>query len=175
MKSVTQHEKNEKSADCFRCPVPSDQSRGTIRIGRRKIEASIQDASIEGFTVLIEPKHAKRLAVGVPWKLEYDGALLEIQAQWFFHAPDGRVQVGLRRIRDLTEPERIGTWWPTTDNSRSAEDAGSSTLAFAGFVLVLFVALALPGLGDRLGTAPKIGGAFDWVVDGFRERVNAIW
>lgn len=174
MSPPRESDKVESPASFFRCPVQADQSRGTIRIGRRRIEASVQEASIEGFTVLVEPKYAKRLSVGIPWILQYNGAKLEIQAQWFFHAPDGQVQIGLRRLRDLTEPEHVRSWWVLSGARRGMEDAGHSTVAFAGFVLVVCVSLALPGIGDKLGTADHINDTFRWILEVVSNRVSKL-
>jgi len=165
----------ETSPDFFRCPVQAEQSRALVTMGRRRFRVTVQDASIEGFTVLVEPKYAKRINVGIPWILEHEGAKLEIKPQWFFQAPEGHIQVGLRMLRDLTEPEKIGTWWPRVDTSRAIEDAGHSTLAFAGFALVLIVTMAMPGLGDKLGTSKRINATFEWVINGVGEQIGRIW
>lgn len=174
MSPPRESDKVESPASFFRCPVQADQSRGTIRIGRRSIEASVQEASIEGFTVLVEPKYSKRLSVGIPWVLQYNGAKFEIQAQWFFHAPDGQVQIGLRRLRDLTEPEHVRSWWVLSGARRGMEDAGHSTVAFAGFVLVVCVSLALPGIGDKLGTADHINDTFRWILEVVSNRISKL-
>ncbi len=168
-------EQTESSGTFYRCPVQADQSRATIKIGRRKIQAIIHEASIEGFTVLVEPRYSKRLSVGIPWILVYNGAKLEIQAQWFFHAPDGHIQIGLRRLRDLTEPKRVRSCWPVFGSRQRVEESGQSTIAFAGFVLVLVVTMAMPGIGEKLGTAGHINDTFRWVVNGVSNHLSRLW
>lgn len=168
-------EKAEPSSTFFRCPVQSEVSQGLIKIGRRTLPATIQEASIEGFTALVEPKFSNRLSVGTPWILEYNGAKFEIQAQWFFHSPDGRIQIGMRRLRDLTAPEQVGSWWSFFGGKRGVEDAGHSTVVFAGFVLVVFVTLSLPGLGEKLGTAERINDSFQWLIHGINRQFTKTW
>lgn len=152
------------ASQSFRCPVQSDQSQAVIRVGRRRARATLQETSIDGFTVLVAPRDAWKLKVGRPWVLEYEGARIEIHPQWFFNAPDGHVQMGMRRLRDLTRPERIHRSWLTRFGGRRYESPSYSAAAYGGFVLVLFMLLALPGLGDHLGTSDRIQGAFRWFV-----------
>ncbi len=119
-----------------------------IRVGRRKTRATIQETSIDGFTVLVSPRDASKLKVGRPWLLEYEGTRIEIHPQWFFNAPDGHVQMGLRRLRDLTPPEPIRNSLLARLGEGDIDDPSYSAIAFGGFVLVLFSLMALPGLGD---------------------------
>ena len=164
----------EGATDFFRCPVQPDQGDAKILIGRRRVRACVQETSIDGFTVLIAPQEAPRLKVGKLWVLQYSGARFEVHPQWFFHAPDGHVQMGLRRMRDLTEPEKIGSWAPFGKTSRQ-DDSRNSTLVFAGLVLLLFTAMALPGLGDQLGTAARIHASFRWVIHGLERQMDRMF
>lgn len=157
-------ERSDADAKYFRCPVQAEQSLGRLRVGYRHLAATVQDASIEGFTVLIRPRDAKRLSLGKSWVLDHDGARFQVHPQWFFNAPDGHIQVGLRRLGDLTAPPKIGRWWPLGKNALATEEASLSTITFYGFLLVILLALALPGLGDQLGTASRISDAFQSIL-----------
>lgn len=147
----------------FRCPMPKERSDATIRIGRRAIATQVQEASIDGFTVTILPKFSSRLKVGRPWVLEHDGTRIEVHPQWMFNAPDGHVQVGLRRLRDITRQQPIRKKMSTA-RTRIHSDSSFSAVAFGGFVLAPFAMMALPGIGDRLGTSDRIEGAVRWIV-----------
>jgi hypothetical protein len=116
----------------FRCPVQEEDSAASIIIRGKKIPAKLQDKSIDGFSVLIEPKHVRKLRVGPQWILKSGGEVTEVWAQWMFNAPDGRVQLGLRRLRDLT-PQPKGLLVPDTpllpkthDEPRSIFSCGRS-------------------------------------------------
>ena len=166
---------DESASEFFRCPVQADQGDATIRIGRRRQTVTVQETSIDGFTVLVPPSGAKHLKVGKPWVLDFDGTRFEVHAQWFFHAPDGHVQVGLRRLRDLTQPDPIKVgWWSVSHDARGTGSAHSSTLAFAGFVMFLITAMAMPGLGDKLGTADPMGDFVKTVFDGIGGIINKV-
>jgi hypothetical protein len=161
------------SSTFFRCPVSEDRSSATIRIGRRGVTASVQETSIDGFTVLVSPSFASRLKVGRPWVLEHDGTRVEVHPQWMFNGPDGHVQLGLRRLRDLTTPPPLGRSMAKA-RTRIHSDSNYSAVAFGGFVLALFALMALPGLGDRLGTSDRIQNAFKWIVSEARITIDQI-
>ena len=157
---------DQPEASFFRCPVQAEQSTATIRVGRRKTRATVQETSIDGFTVLVEPKYASKLKVGRPWVLEYEGARIEVHPQWFFNSPDGHVQMGLRRLRDLTPPEPIRTSLLARYGGKRYEDPSYSAAVFGGFVLALFSLTALPGLGESLGTSARIQSTVRWLIQG---------
>jgi hypothetical protein len=150
----------------FRCPVQAEKSQGIIRVGRRKARATIQETSIDGFTVLVSPRDASKLKVGRPWVLEHDDTRIEVHPQWIFNAPDGHIQMGLRRLRDLTPPEPIQNSLLARFGGTKFDDPSYSSLAFGGFVLFLFSLMALPGLGDQLGTSTRIQDTLRWVING---------
>ncbi|MEM8670649.1 MAG: hypothetical protein AAGG48_24195 [Planctomycetota bacterium] len=131
----------------------------------------MQETSIDGFTVLMSPRVSSKLKVGRPWLLMYDGAKIEVHPQWFFNAPDGQVQIGLRRLRDLTPPAPIRVSLLARLGGRQCADPSVSAVAFGGFVLVLFCLMALPGLGDRLGTSDRIQDGLNWIMGALGGRI----
>lgn len=157
----------------FRCPVSRDRSQASIRIGRRALAVSVQETSIDGFTVLVSPKLTSRLKVGRPWVLEYDGSRTEVHPQWMFNSPDGYVQVGLRRLRDLTKPPPVGRSIAKA-RTRIHNDSNFTAVAFGGFVMALFLLMAMPGLGDRLGTSQRIQSAFRWILSEASSTIDQI-
>lgn len=157
----------EKKVDYFRCQIPEEASKATIRVGRRKTCAQVQESSIDGFTVLVRDKDAKNLRIGEPWVLEFDGSRLEVTGQWFFNAPGGFIQIGLRRMRDLTPEPVFHTPFLSRFSSRKMSASATSAAGFGGFVIVLFLALSLPGLGEQLGTSGRIQGAVHWIYSEF--------
>ena len=166
-------EKSETlEAGFFRCPVQDAQSKAGIRVGRRKATVTVQETSIDGFTVLVPPSASGKLKVGRPWLLIYQGARIEVHPQWFFNSPDGRVQMGLRRLRDLTPPEPIRRSLLARCAGKRYEDPSYAAAVYGGFVLMLFSLLALPGLGDTLGTSQRIQNAVRWLINGLDYQIN---
>lgn len=162
----------ETQTGFFRCPVPSERSDATLNVGRRRMRVTVAEASIDGFTILIAAEDASRLRIGKPWVLRHDGAVLEVLAQWFFHSPQGQVQAGLRRLRDLTPQPNIGGWMPTLASGRTIDESSSGSLLFGGAILAFLLAISLPGLGDALGTSGHITATLQWVGEGVRGMVR---
>lgn len=150
----------------FRCPVSGDLAEAQIRSGRKAFRVGVQETSIDGYTVLVGSKEAKKLKVGRPWVLEHQGAYTEVHPQWFFNSPDGQIQIGLRRMRDVTPPPRVRRSLLVRWGGCRYADPSVSSAMYGGFVLLLFALLALPGLGDRLGTSERIQTGLKWIVTG---------
>ncbi len=156
----------------YRCKISADCSAGSLIIGRRKVNVIIQETSIDGFTIVVPARAAKRLKVGTPWILDYDGTKTETHAQWFYHSPDGETQIGLRRLRDVTPEPQIGAWYSPLLPTRSRASMTDSSVAYAGFALVLFIVMAMPGVGDHLGTASHIEDAANWIYHGVSHELG---
>jgi len=165
-KASVQSQPDPQDANFHRFRIQDDQARAKLRCGWRTCMAQLQETSIDGFTVLVDRRKVARLTPGKNWVLEHDGAKIEVHAQWYFDSPSGQVQIALRRLRDLTEPDPIRSSLLGSLFGRRYEDPNFSAAAFGGFVLFLFCLMALPGLGDQLGTADRIENAFYWILNG---------
>jgi len=150
----------------FRCRVEPIRGDATICVGRKKIPATVQETAIDGFTILVAPKHASSLKVGKPWTLEHDETRIEVHPLWFFNTPDGQVQLGLRRLNDITKPEDDRNSLLIRFGGSRFRDPNCSAAAYGGIVLTLICLLALPGWGDHMGTSDRIQDGFKWLVDG---------
>jgi hypothetical protein len=144
----------------FRCPVQPEQANAYLKIGLQKVPVTLCETSIDGFTITIAGRHSRRVRLGARSRIKTRSEYAEVHVEWLFHAPGGGIQIGLRRLRDLTPSEEPRRAVVMGRDMRSHGNAmGSSELVFAGLVIFLFLALSMPGLGDSLGTAPRIRGA----------------
>ena len=143
----------------YRCAVHEDNAEAVLCNRRRRLDARVQEISIDGFTVLLRRQDAERLTAGRPWRLEYSGATVEVDGEWFRDSPDGNVQIGLRRLRDLTKLDSTSGSVLSRRRPTSVRESGHSGLIFSGLLLTVFLILAMPGVGDALGTAPRIESA----------------
>lgn len=159
----------------FRCPVQAEMSQATLIVGRRKVPATLQETSIEGFTVTVCPRQSQRLRIGRAWVLRSLNDCCEVHAEWFYNAPDGGIQIGLRRVRDLLRPERPSGWLSFGQAGRKSSSGKGSEVAFAGAIVFLFVVLCLPGVGDKLGTAPRLQAALQLVLHSVDSLVRSCW
>lgn len=150
----------------FRCRVEPVRSNATVKIGRRRVPATVQETSIDGFTILIAPQHSAKLKVGKTWTLEHEEAQIEVHPLWFFNTPDGRLQLGLRRLRDLTKPQDDRNSLLIRFGGSRFRDPSCSAAVYGGVVLALICLLALPGWGDHMGTSDRIQDGFKVLIDG---------
>jgi len=158
MQQVSSNTDRDPDQGCFQCPVPPDQSAATLRCGCRQVAVTVAEASIDGFTVLVDAKLIGRLRFDRSWMLKHFDASFEVAPQWLYNEQNGAAQIGLRRMRDWSKPHRRSANSRFRRRFESGDDSNAS-LAFAGIALIVFVALALPGIGDSLGTAPRINSA----------------
>ena len=116
------------------------------------------EASIGGFTVSVKKRFQRKLKKAKRIIVNYDSAKYEVAVDNISTAEKGMVRVGFRCLKDLTKPTPIKNSFLARifEPSMTAQNVA---VAYGGFVLVLFCVLAMPGLGDKLGTAPRIESA----------------
>ena len=155
---------NQNDGEFFRCPIPTERSFAELRLKRTRLMVQLQEASIDGFTVMVDSRDAGKLQMGIPWLILYDESKVEVHAEWFYHAADGHVQIGLRRLRDLTRPPRVHAWCPRFLRGSGDPNQRSGALLMSGILLIILTSLALPGIGDALGTSRPIQSALKAIV-----------
>ena len=152
----------------YRCAVSEEKQSAKLKIGRSSIDVRVVEKSVKDCTLLVKKRYAKKLRGKGPFTLYFDGAKMLLDEFRVSKAKKGYVQVGAMIGEDLTPPEKIkSSWWPSRKPS-----SDNMHIVFAGFVLVLFCAMAMPGLGDRLGTADRIQNAFIWFVSAADETIS---
>ncbi|MGB7344845.1 MAG: hypothetical protein WBD20_11560 [Pirellulaceae bacterium] len=169
----------EAPTDCeprhyFRCAIDQDQSAAKLKLGWKNVRGSVLEKSIEGYSLLLKRRHANRLRLGKTFRMQYDGTTVEVRVERISEAEAGYSKIGLLLTKDLTKPDPVkSSWWPSFGPS-AKQGEGTAQIAFAGLVLVLFCAMAMPGLGDRLGTADRIQDAFRWVISAADAEVSML-
>lgn len=170
--STTLTAAESSSSGFFRCRVEPNRGDARVRIGRKQIPVTVQETAIDGFTILVAPNYASRLKVGKRWILEHDGTRIEVHPLWFFNTPDSQVQLGLRRLRDLTRPEDQRNSLLIRFGGSRFRDPNCSATVYGGIVLALFCMLALPGWGDHMGTSKHIQDGLKWLVEGLDDTLG---
>jgi hypothetical protein len=157
----------------FRCPVVTERSEAKLKVGGRKIDATVLEASIVGYTIVVDAQHHSRLRRDKSeWVISYDETKAIVKAESVAEPKDGKCRIGLLQIEDLTKPERIkSAFWSRFLPARDP-NGDHAAIAYGGFVLFLFAAMALPGFGDKLGTSNKIQNTIRWVVDGAGQQFD---
>lgn len=141
----------------FRIPVAPKESKASLRCGGQRIPVTLQETSIEGYTVTVAIKHSHRLKLGRTWTLVCRNERCRVHGEWLFVPQVGPLQVGLRRLAEDAAPLYVGgISLPFGFRLRKFTDSNWPELIFTGSLLSLFTLLSMPGLGDDLGTAPRI-------------------
>lgn len=155
-----------------RCTVQGDRT-ALLRIGRNKIEVEMQETSIAGYTLEVDAKHKRLLKNAKSIHVSFNGMKADATLETIMKAPNGKLRIGLKR---QTEPKKAksgkNSFLSRFARKADAQNTTNVMVAYGGFVIVLFTVMALPGLGDRLGTAPRIEGAVQWVVTAIDQQVR---
>lgn len=148
---------NSTKDNSFRCAVVG-KTQATLRVGGRNRKVSVRETSGNGFTVGLDAKTAKRIQCGKRYELCYDDRRLAVMAEAFVETVDGEARLRVGTMHEYEPRERWAFRLPFTSGRRisSHDTAVNHGAAYGGFVLILFCLMAMPGIGEKLGTAPRI-------------------
>lgn len=146
----------------YRCKVVGE-SNAKLSIAGKRFDVHIREKSGSGFTIGLTEKLASRLKCGKLYELRYDDRRLLVKAEEFTGTSEDERRLQVSTAKEYDPVERWAFRLPFTSGSKvsSHDSVINSTAAYGGFVLVLFCVMALPGLGDTLGTAPRINNAIN--------------
>lgn len=148
----------------YRCTIPPEDCACRLRVGRKDVVCELIDLSREDFRIRVPKKHARVIRRARRLELRYHGE------RWLVKlAPTQEDQpdiVSLLRINELT-PVNMPSPWATLGTMRMSRETDPR------FVLALMLALiaacvSLPGIGDQLGTAPRIKDGVHSVLRSFK-------
>ncbi|KAA5543679.1 hypothetical protein FYK55_10785 [Roseiconus nitratireducens] len=166
---------NEHKDNRFRCRVLGP-SRAILRAGGRPLNVDVRETSGTGFTLGMPRRVAKKLREGKQYELSFDDRRMEVIAEQFLEPVDGEHRLEVTTHFEYEPKERWAFRLPFTRGRRIAthDSSTNKTIAYGGFVLVLFCTMALPGIGEDLGTAPRIHKAIKIVGKNLAEVVHEI-
>ncbi|MCR9293468.1 MAG: hypothetical protein NXI32_12165 [bacterium] len=154
---------NEDDREAYRCSVSPENAAAQLKVGGKLHLVAVLDTSRNGFTVRMDHSTAQKLKGDGPYDLYFSGEHWEVQKESHFDDGELFTNVGFSRVRERTKVEEPHTaWWQVWANRQHA----NSDPAFLLYLMLafLFACIALPGVGDSLGTAPRI-----------RKGVHVIW
>lgn len=79
-----------------------------LLIADQALDVTIPEQTQYGFTAIGTARVADGLRLGVPWVLAIEEKRFEVFPQWIHCAADGRVQIGLRRMQQLSSAGETG-------------------------------------------------------------------
>lgn len=148
----------------YRCILPPEDCTCRLRVGRRDVVGELIDLSREDFRVRVAKKHAAAMRRAKRIELRYHGERWLVRVNKDSSNETENVYM-LQRIDELT-PVRFPSPWATLKSLNMSRETDPR------FVLALMVAfiaacIALPGIGDQLGTAPRIKNGLHSVIRSF--------
>ena len=160
--------------DYYRCPVDPSASLGRMIWSRRRSTVvSVREVAINGFTV-IAPAECERVLVAMNLAvLEFQDAFFEVKTEQVSHLDGGKLWVMLELVRDVTKPSRIRCRHSFLRRSLTRFESIAAVPLFAILLITCLVMLALPGLGDVLGTANLIESMLSWMRKSFDQWVGS--
>lgn len=159
MERTMARQNDDRSA--YRCTVAPENSRAQLVVGRKKYDVSIQETSRDGFGVRMSNTLASKLSDMKVYELLYAGEDWLVTKEGHYTDDDVTV-VGFKRQKEVTKIKSPVSWFPFLSSSRSQSDP-----AFLLYLMIAFLVacVALPGMGDSLGTAPRIKKGFQTIFE----------
>lgn len=137
----------------YRCLIPPEDCACRLRVGHKDLVCELIDLSREDFRIRIPRKYERVVRKARRIELRYHGERWLVKLAPSHTEPEQGVFL-LMRVDELT-PVVMPSPWAALSAMRMSRDTDPR------FVLALMLAfiaacLSLPGIGDQLGTAPKI-------------------
>lgn len=152
----------ENPTSAFRCTVVPEQSSGRLRLGWQRHQIRVLDTSRDAFTLQVSAETFGKLREGSRAILDYHDEVWDVECTAVFRLLDDRFHVSMSRLRD-----RTAIRGPKSSSLSALLPSGGTAdpvLPLALLISFLLACVALPGMGDSLGTAPKI-----------RKAVQDVW
>lgn len=147
----------------YRCSIATENSAGRLKIAGFWYSVRVLNMSRTGYRVRLPNSVAKKLRGGRVPVLDFAGEQWEVDVKSRYSTENKFTEFGLARKKELTRYKLPSSWsfsMPSCFNVNSDP-------AFLGFLIIAFltVVICLPGIGDSLGTAPKVRHAVQAVIN----------
>lgn len=156
----------QKRRSAFRCAVAPEYSKGILSVGLGKFAINVLDTSRDGYTVRCPARVASKLKPGKSARLVFRGETWEVQRSSLYNESSDYVHLGCTRVRELTKIKQPKTSMFAALAPRISLSSDPGLLMFLLIAFMVAVA-SLPGLGNKLGTAPRIHKGIHEIAKGF--------
>ena len=161
------YEQDRKTA--YRCAIATENSTAELRVGSKSYSITVLDASREGFTIRVPDTILGRIRNKAFCRLEFSSELSEVACESEFADTPGFTNIGLTRVRDLTRIKLpSGFRFPFGSMFSLQQDP---TFLLGLMIAFLLACFCLPGIGDQIGTAPKVSRTVQNVWSSFEKSV----
>ncbi len=138
----------------YRCCIAAENSAGQLKIAGKTFPVCVLNTSRTGFRVRVPNAIAKRLRGKKLPVLTFAGETWEVEVKSRYTDDSKFTDLGFARRRDLTKYKEPSSW----SLALLPQWSVSNDPAFLGMLVIalLTAVVCLPGIGDSLGTAPKV-------------------
>ncbi len=138
----------------FRCSIAPENAAGRLKIAGIWYSAHVINMSRTGYRVRLPNSVAKKLRGRRTPVLDFAGEQWEVDVKSRYSDECKFTELGLARKRELTKYTLPSSWTFAMPKCLNVD----SDPTFLTFLVLAFltVVLSLPGIGDSLGTAPKV-------------------
>ena len=153
----------------YRCSIPPEESAAQLKVGSKRCDCNVLDTSRSSFSIRVETSLCKRIFRSKHVELWFRGEKWLVAPESQYSESLEFTNVGVTRVKELTKIKLPSSW-------RHSFVPRFSAATDPQFLLVLMIAfivscIALPGIGDKLGTAPKVHRGVVKVTKVFRETI----
>ncbi len=141
----------------YKCAIAVENSAAELRVGSKSYAVSVLDTSRDGFTIRVPNAILKRIRNKPTCRLQFASELSEVVCESEFVDSPDYTNIGLKRIRDLTRFKMPSGFQFSFGSMFSLQQ--DPTLLLGLMVAFLLACFCLPGIGDQVGTAPKVSRA----------------
>lgn len=146
----------------FRCCIAAENSAGRLKIAGFWYSVCVLNMSRTGYRVRLPNSVAKKLRGRRVPVLDFAGEQWLVDVKSRYSNDHQFTEFGLARKKELTKYTLPRSWSFSMPNCLNV----NSDPAFLGFLVLAFLTavICLPGIGDSLGTAPKVRHAVQAVI-----------
>ncbi len=138
----------------YRCVVAPENSAALLTVGSRSLKVNVLDTSRDGFTIRIANHDLDRVTKAQKLVLRFAEERWEVNRCGAYIEGGKCTQLSLVRVRETTRVKQPGGWsWVLVPQFSGQKDP---TLLLGLLVAFLIACVCLPGIGDQIGTAPKV-------------------
>ncbi len=148
----------------YRCLIPPDSCNAIIKLGSLKIKCQIVDLSREDFQVRVPKGKVKMIRAARRIELRYHDERWQVSLAGSCQAAAETVY--LKREKELTKTKLPSPWTALTSLGLSQQT--DPRFVFTLMVAFIFACIALPGLGDKIGSAPRLKKGIHSVMSSFK-------
>ena len=148
---------NETPEFSYRQQV-SDGMMAVVIIGKRRWPVKVRERYSSGFTLEVPRKLAKKIQEETPIDMLFDGRRMKVMPESLSRGEKKERLLGISTLEEYPEKEKIsfGLWPFNRRTVMAASHSDSGLIFFGGSILFVFCVLAMPGVGDALGTSQRI-------------------